>query len=229
MKFKLIFSLLVLPFLCHAQGKITRPIGQNNPQEIMPKTNCTTVVTMGSSNGHDWVDLGLPSGTLWAKCNYGASSVHDSGYYLSWGGLDIPMDNMYTPENSMLFEKKIGDISGNSTYDVVRKNWGGRWRMPTKTDFLELAKYCKCEVRIENGVKGAKILGPNGNSIFIPNNSVKRNGSISEADDVTLWLATSSETEWADVLTCGGDTWGFKTSGNLHKFVGCPIRPVLSK
>lgn len=218
-----------MPVLSFAQGKITRPNHNGITQSTTPKKEIVQEPTIGSINGHDWVDLGLPSGTLWAKCNYGASSDIESGYYLSWGGQEIPKDNMYSPENSLLFEKMIGDISGNSTYDVIRKNWGGRWIMPTKTDFLELAKYCKCEVRTVNGVKGAKILGPNGNSIFIPNNSVKRNGSMSEAEDVTLWLATSSETKWADVLVCGGDTWGFKTSGSLHKYVGCPIRPVSSK
>lgn len=32
-------------------------------------------------NGHKFIDLGLPSGLLWADCNVGAASPEDSGYY----------------------------------------------------------------------------------------------------------------------------------------------------
>lgn len=41
--------------------------------------------TMGSYNGHDYIDLGLPSGTLWATCNLGAEKPTDYGQYYAWG------------------------------------------------------------------------------------------------------------------------------------------------
>ena len=41
--------------------------------------------TEGTINGHDWVDLGLPSGTLWATCNVGANAPEENGDYFSWG------------------------------------------------------------------------------------------------------------------------------------------------
>ena len=228
MKFKLIVSLLVLPFLCHAQGKITRPIGQNNHQEIMPKTNFTTVVTMGSSDGHDWVDLGLPSGTRWATTNIGASSIQDCGYYLSWGAQYIPKDEIYSRQNAPLFGINIGDISGNITYDAARSKWGGQWRMPTKADFLELVKYCEGKVGMVNGVKGCVITGSNGNSIFIPYNGIKSGGIKSDsALDVTMWLSTPMDSEMAYLFSF--DDKGFNISNCNNKNVGYPIRPVLSK
>ena len=39
----------------------------------------------GTANGHEWVDLGLPSGTKWATCNVGATKPEEYGNYYAWG------------------------------------------------------------------------------------------------------------------------------------------------
>lgn len=216
-----------MPVCSFAQGKITRPnngiaLGSTHKKETVQEP------TIGSVNGHDWVDLGLPSGTRWATCNVGASAIQDCGYYLSWGAQYFPKDEIYSRENAPLFGKNIGDISGNITYDAARSKWGGQWRMPNMADFLELVKYCDSKVGMVNGVKGCVITGPNGNSIFIPYNSVK-SGSIKfdSALDVTLWLSTPTDSEMAYLFSV--DDKGFNTSRCNNKNVGYPIRPVLSK
>ena len=100
--------------------------------------------------------------------------------------------------------------------------------MPTKAEFLELAQYCEAKIGMINGVKGCVITGPNGNSIFIPYNSVKSGGiKSSSALSVTIWLSTPSDSEMAYLFAF--DDEGFHTSQCNNKNVGYPIRPVLSK
>lgn len=226
---RLLFYILLcsMPVFSFAQGKITRP---NNgiTHGSIPKKETVQEPTIGSVNGHDWVDLGLPSGTRWATCNVGASAIQDCGYYLSWGAQYFPKDEIYSRENAPLFGKNVGDISGNISYDAARSKWGGQWRMPTKAEFLELAQYCEAKIGMVNGVKGCVITGPNGNSIFIPYNSVKSGGiKSSSALSVTIWLSTPSDSEMAYLFAF--DDEGFHTSRCNNKNVGYPIRPVLSK
>ena len=117
-------------------------------------------------NGHEYVDLGLPSGLKWATCNVGASSSEGYGNYYAWGEIEVKSE--YTYANSKTEGKSMQDISGNSTYDVARSKWGGSWRLPTKKELEELKNNCKWEWTTQNGKKGYKVIGPNGKSIFLP-------------------------------------------------------------
>lgn len=135
----------------------------------------------GEIGGHEYVDLGLPSGTLWATCNIGADSPYEKGLYFAWGEVEPKED--FTWENYRFFEgyesdpnngewivlEDIGtDISG-TRYDAARHQWGGTWRMPNEQERYELLMMCWCNGPAEeNGVRGARIYGPNGNSIFLP-------------------------------------------------------------
>lgn len=94
---RLFFCILLclMPVLSFAQGKVTRPNHNRNSQGSSPKKESVQEPTIGTLNGHDWVDLGLPSGTRWATCNVGASAIQDCGYYLSWGGQYIPKDDIF--------------------------------------------------------------------------------------------------------------------------------------
>ncbi|MBR5831261.1 MAG: hypothetical protein IKY79_01455 [Bacteroidales bacterium] len=142
-------------------------------------------------NGHEYVDLGLPSGTKWATRNVGASLESIRGDYYAWG--EIKDTYFYTnssrtyhgkvdmtaqQKNCCTYGKRISNISGNVKYDVARANWGGSWRMPTKEEMTELVIKCNWTwtTQIEKGlfknfetkVPGYKVTGPNGNSIFLP-------------------------------------------------------------
>lgn len=131
-------------------------------------------------NGHEYVDLGLPSGLKWATCNVGANKPEEYGDYFAWGETEAKQE--YISENyknvrvigkkgflGIGKKEKFGfDISGNPQYDVARKNWGGSWRMPTKDEMQELVDYCEWEWTEVNGVKGSNVIGPNGSCIFLP-------------------------------------------------------------
>ena len=95
----------------------------------------------GETDGHKWVDLGLPSGMKWATCNVGADYSIQVGPLLEWG----------EGEN-----------------DPVKVNWGGDWRMPTEADAQELRDNTTYEWISYHGVPGAKFTSKiNGKSIFL--------------------------------------------------------------
>lgn len=89
------------------------------------------------ANGHDYVDLGLPSGTLWATMNVGASTASDYGNYYMWG-ITTPYDETDTLYNGT--EHYL-----DSTNDVASLEWGGTWHTPTVEQLTELVQYTTYE------------------------------------------------------------------------------------
>lgn len=92
-----------------------------------------------SINGHEYVDLGLPSGRYWSTVNYGAKNPEDVGSYLGYKNLS-----------------------------TVSNSWGDYWRLPTKEEMQELLDECDWTWIELNGTKGFDIKGPNGNTMFLP-------------------------------------------------------------
>ena len=119
------------------------------------------------------VDLGLPSGTLWADRNVGAVSVNGSGLYFSWGNTYGHAVGEGYDFSSTNYSSSIGNglaatfTSGDARYDAARANMGGDWRMPTSTEFNELINNCTWTWTTVDGVPGYSVSG-NGNSIFLP-------------------------------------------------------------
>ena len=131
-------------------------------------------------NGHEYVDLGLPSGLKWATCNVGANTPHEYGDYFAWG--ETETKEKYTEENCKTIEvdyieektffrtKTERKIIGKKENfkDTAHANWGGSWRMPTKREMEELKNKCTWTWTTQSGIKGYKVTGLNNNSIFIP-------------------------------------------------------------
>lgn len=172
MNYKIFLSLLIIIFLCHGfnafcQGKVTRPAQQQSqtskPQKSRPKV--TISEPDGYINGHGYVDLGLPSGTLWATCNIGASSPTDLGEQYAWG--EIRPKSGYTEDNSLWQGKECADIGGHPEFDAASANWGEHWRLPSHEQIKELDEKCKWVYTKRNGVRGFIIIGPNGKNIFL--------------------------------------------------------------
>ena len=146
-------------------------------------------------NGHGYVDLGLPSGTLWATCNIGASKPEDFGNYFAWGettGYDEGKRE-FDDEHYKFLKKKRGLLGSkwiytkycdDKKYGIVDEKlflddeddaafvlWGKDWRMPTAEQVRELINKnnTSCKYVNQNGVNGLLITSKtNGNSIFLP-------------------------------------------------------------
>ena len=138
-------------------GQCIRPVSGRNRHVENPQT--------GTTAGHEWVDLGLPSGIRWATCNVGASSPTKPGKHFSWG--ETASKSSYT--TSKLSEMDVEDIAGNPAYDAATAAWGKNWRMPTEENFSELIKYCSEEYVDIDGVKCLLFTSlQNNKSIIIP-------------------------------------------------------------
>ena len=123
----------------------------------------TTLVSTGTLSGHDWVDLGLPSGTRWATCNVGASTPTAYGNYYAWG--ETTTKSSYSSDN---YTYSDNPTTLPSNRDAATANWGSGWRMPTSTEMQELIDNCTVTWTTQSGVNGRLFTGPNGNSIFLP-------------------------------------------------------------
>ena len=190
------------------------------------KSFTTLKVQNGSINGHEYVDLGLPSGLKWATCNVGASSPEKYGGYYAWGMTTENTDyntRNYTYYQNNSFVSIGSDISGTK-YDVARAKWGSTWRMPTYTEIQELVDNCSYEWTTLNGVKGGMFTGPNGNSIFIPAAGYKRAGYDSRIGSIgCIWSSTIQYYEYAYEFHFVAEE---AATGRDSRQYGLTVRPV---
>ena len=160
----------------------------------------------GSTDKVEYVDLGLPSGNLWAKCNLGASSPEAYGDYYAWGEVEPKQE--YTKSNYKWYKEgapsqgftKYNNEDGKLTLededDAVIQKIGNGWRTPTLADFRELTnqKYTTIEKTTLNGVAGYQITSKkNKKSIFIPcagfkNSEKPQTRFISDDEEVAVCM-----------------------------------------
>lgn len=135
----------------------------------------------GSTDKVEYVDLGLPSGNLWATCNLGASSQEAYGDYYAWGEVEPKQEYTYPNHKwykegapSLGFTKynnEDGKLTLEDEDDAVIQKLGNGWRTPTLADFRELTnqKLTTIKKTTLNGVVGYQITSKkNKKSIFIP-------------------------------------------------------------
>lgn len=151
-----------------------------------------------NTNGHEYVDLGLPSGILWATMNVGASSPEEYGDYFAWG--ETQPKSVYSSDTYFDSNNNKYSTSKKTTLDLeddaAHVNWGGGWRMPTKAEQDELrnTNNCTWTWTIQNGVYGYKVTSKkNGNSIFLP--------AAGYRYDSSLYLAGSGGSYWSSSLS----------------------------
>ena len=192
--------------------------------------------TSNMANGHEYVDLGLPSGLKWATCNVGANKPEDYGDYFAWG--ETMTKETYTEYNcptyglskSELQSQGYVDSEGNITsqYDTARAKWGGKWRMPTKAELQELLDKCTWSLMSQNGVEGYKVTGPNGNSIFLPAAGYRDGSSLSLAGIFGLsWSSTPNESGSYSAYSLYFNSDYHYVYSYRYRYVGLSVRPVL--
>ena len=167
-------------------------------------------------NGHKFVDLGLPSGLLWAETNIGAETAADKGDYFAWG--ETGTKTSYTEANYTF--GYTNTIAADN--DAATKNWGNGCRMPTKTEFEELCNTDNCSwTWTSNGCEIKSV--SNGNSIFLPTTS---------GTDGTLgvyWSSTYFDSTRAYLLNFGYVSENghiVHTMEYHHRYIGNTVRAV---
>ena len=207
------------------------PTGYKTARENMTDTSNVT----NTHNGHEFVDLGLPSGTLWATCNVGATSHVQAGLYFAWGETSGYTAEQVTSGGRVfdMASYKASSISADLTLaqDAAHIHMGGNWRMPTKKDWWELLDNCNV-VWTENyngtGVAGCIFTSKvNGNSVFLPAAGGCYNSSV---DDVG-----SSGYYWSASWDSPSRAWnlyfnsGYQNLHNFYRYYGCSVRGVCKK
>ena len=187
-------------------------------------TSCTT----GNHNGHEWVDLGLS--VKWATCNVGASIPSEYGDYYAWGEIETKTE--YTEETSVTYGVDIDDISGNPQYDAATANWGEGWRMPTEKEYRELLEECDFEMTFFDGILGLKIIGPNGNSIFLPTAGHRSESSLYNVGEYgDYWSSTFHEDiQFFSFVEFRINLGGIRIEIPwTYRYYGLSVRPVTDK
>ena len=182
----------------------------------------------------EYVNLGLPSGTLWATTNIGASLPEEYGVYFVWGDSITRRRyyaNAYFDSSYSKYNSDGGLIELEPENDAASVKWGKQWRIPSKEQFDELInnKYTTTQWTQQNGVYGRKITSKsNGNSIFLPATGYRSNSSLNnDGSNGYYWTRTLS-------LGIPSDAWSlYFNSGNVNtdydsRCNGLTVRPVLS-
>lgn len=169
----------------HQEGVFLSTMVNSNGKNVRPvkrETNDNRVHNNSDSliQGHKYVDLGLPSGNLWATKNIYALKTEYEGSRFAWGEIGLREETEFTEENAKwkgltedeLIEKKVITPWKNLTSenDAATKHMGDYWKIPTKDDYVELIKNCKSTI-IEYGDKKAKCVkftSENGNELIFP-------------------------------------------------------------
>ena len=186
-------------------------------------------------NGFEYVDLGLPSGTMWATCNVGATKPEESGLLFQFGRVDgykygdennqfrVPDQNKqdtgseYTPVTTSGKVYKKNEILELED-DAAHVHMGGKWKMPTKDQLKELINNTTHNVATINGVKGMMFTSNiNGQFMFIPFVGFWYDGKLGNSNKSSVFIRSSnvhdSDVNIAYLLFCG-------LSGNVDIYYG---------
>ena len=192
-----------------------------------------------------YVDLGLPSGTLWATCNVGANAPEEYGDYFAWGETQ-PKDNYdwstyqycMGSNNTLTKYCSVSDFGYNGFTDALTillpeddaatANWGADWRMPTAEEWQELHENTYCSWTQENEVNGWRFTASNGNSIFLPAAGYRNGDGLFNAGSRGDYKSSSLNTDvpnYAWYLYFNSDYYGVYS--RMRDF-GQSVRPVRS-
>ena len=257
-KILIIVLLVFVPLIAMAQasgGQIVRKKGNDKIQ--MSKSNRASsnaniaILSNGKTIAYETsqaVDLGLPSGTIWAGYNVGANSPKESGAYYAWG--DIEDKNTYTKdgyfdtdriENAIVLFKvyKTGSKTSiiGTERDVARVKWGTPWKMPSKAQIEELLSKCKkFFVKCKGDSKDYILFkGPNGKSILFPASGKKYDKNLMEEYRCYYWSgefdSSMAFSQMASCLSGSGYSWDSSVSAEVYydfRWYGMNVRAVKS-
>ena len=190
---------------------------------------------------YEYVDLGLPSGLKWAKCNVGAETETDYGDYFMWGSIEpntpeectwanAPFNNGLSLFGREYFSSIKDIVCPNGVlakeYDAAAQIMGSGWRMPTDTEIQELLDNTTNEWTQVNGVNGRKFTASNGNSIFIPAAGTCSDGSVYDVGSSYVWSSSLNISNPYYAWYLGFYSGNCYVSNGSYRFRGQSVRGV---
>lgn len=197
-----------------------------------------------NNNGYDYVDFGLPSGTLWATMNVGASKPSDFGLYFQWGDTkgyskeQVGEGKQFSWKDYKWNPRGDGKTFTKYTFpgesleledDAANVNMGGDWHMPTPDQILELIDKTTTSWTKQDGVNGRLFTSnkDKSKSIFIP--------AVGSAWDGSVQVSGDGGGIWSSVLGAGDVSLGqslyfgsgYVYLGRSYCFNGLSVRGVI--
>lgn len=226
-----------------AAKELAKHIGKKQPKQVVTvyanKRRLTVArhqlnEAMAFEKGRMYVDLGLPSGTMWATMNVGEGGLLLEPYF-AWGALAE-----YNSYSKLRYQHRTGKenlVEGTSlslNYDIARQQWGGRWRIPTLDNFRELVDECVMTwCTLGNRRRAILVTGPNGNKIVLPVVGYYKNDEIRDNRfQAYYWTNTlykdDPERAWAIFFGEEDDSKVsvFNRIDPRERFQGLGVRPV---
>ena len=199
----------------------------------------------GNVNGHSYIDLGLPSGTMWATCNIGSDTPEEYGDYYSWGeitkkdlfnwGSYIYCNGNNNQLNKYCNDSRFGYDGFTDTLsvlqdgdDVAKVVWGNGWRIPSQQEWYELIGYCSHNWTNQNGVNGIVFTSPNGGSLFFPAAGYYFENELINAEAIGYYWSNSinpSAPIYSKGMSFSSNDYAV---GSMWRCYGIPVRPVRS-
>ena len=207
-------------------------------------------------NGYSYVDLGM-NGLLWATANIGAISEIDAGLYFQWGDtVGYSASQIGSGEGQKMFNQDFSDykyaeynqanneyvmtkynqtdelVSLETTDDAARVIMGGKWRLPTESEYEQLLAINPTWTS-RNGVNGFEFVANNGNSLFFPVTNIALDGTIEPSNMSLLWASErmSENEENAFLLQLSNQPFDQNVVNSqivgMERCIGLPIRAVI--
>ena len=232
-----LFALVGLMTTASAQNKYDL----NNDGEVnLADVTLLVNVILGR---HEYVDLGLTSGTLWATTNIGADNPEEYGDYFAWGETEPKSDyswatykwceglkdtlKKYCQDSTRGYNGFTDDLTElTDEDDAAYVHWGPQWRMPSKAQQDELREECTWTWTQQNGVNGYKVVGTNGKSIFLPATGFFNGTSNSSTGSNGYYWSRSVYTDNQHGAYDVGIDSGNVSWYGFNRFHGFSIRPV---
>lgn len=227
-----------------ATVKLDREI--NTLQETI--NNLQSTIDSLQQSSIEWIDLGLPSGTLWAKCNVGAFTETENGDYFMWGSTtpdnnhacnweNTPFNNGLNEFNYTYFTDDVKNILCPNNvlakeFDAAYKATNGIARMPTYDELEELTNTNNTTQEFTNikGVYGYKFTSKKYSSryIFIPAAGLRSGSSFSgQGNDYHIWSSSLRiSDDLSDSYHWGGSAGLTSYQPNMARYFAFPVRPV---
>ena len=210
------------------------PIDQDQEQKK------DTIILTGTESGHDWVDLGLPSGIKWATCNVGSEKTEGYGNYYAWGETDTKESFSWETYKYGTYDcdedyskltkyNQTDSIQNLEAIDDVATQWGGNWRMPTTAEWNELLTKCTWTWTAKDSVNGYEVKSKNGYDIFLPAAGCRFDDGLYFAGSVGNYWSSSLGTLSPDRAQYVYFRSDIHCVSYYDRNYGLSVRPVLNK